>query len=150
MSSKMNVQETEKRLGLMFCQFEKHAISASQMLADAKPEIKGLGEEQVKRTKEKVFGNIIESIEGGGYPAESEDNWNNAMVRSLVAFILLPILSAFRQETGRSVRLQRGDRKVGDTISANFVTFGDRKLVFIVEAAQPSIWPAKRDRKSVV
>ena len=128
----------------MFCQFEKHAISASQMLADAKPEIKGLGEEQVKRTKDKVFQNILDSIEGGGYPTESEDNCNNAMVRSLVASILLPILAAFRHETGRSVRLQRGDRKVGDTISANFIGYGDRRLVFIVEAAQPSIWPAKR------
>ena len=140
----MNVQRTEKRLGLMFYEFEKHAISASQMLADAKPEIKGLGEEQVQCTKETVFNNIIELVEGEGYPTEFEDNCNNVRVRGLVYSILVPILIAFRGETGREVRLQRGNRKEGDTISANFVGFGDRKFVFVVEAAKSSIWQAKK------
>ena len=136
----MDMQETEKRLGLMFHEFEKHAISTSQMLADVKPEIKGLGEEQVERAKENIFNSIVDLIKIQGYPTESNDNFNKASVNDLVFFILLPIYTAFRRETGRELRLQREK----DTISTDFIGVGDRKYVFVVEAAKSSIGQAKR------
>ena len=138
----MNVQETEKKLGLRFREFEKHAISPSQMLADVKAEIQGLGEEQVERAKDEVFNRIISLGPGEGYPVVYDDR-NNAKARDLVLFTVFPILIAFQRETGRKVHLQRGDRRVGDTISANFVGFGDRKYVFLVEATKSSIGQAR-------
>ena len=137
----MNMQEIEERLGLMVPEeFEKHAIPASQMLADAKPEIKGLGEEQVEHTKEKVFNNIVEFIEAEGYPTEFDVYFDKTKINDLVASILLPIVIAFRRETGRELHLQREL----DTISTNFIGVKGRKFVFVVEAAMLSIGQAKR------
>ncbi|PUU73691.1 hypothetical protein B9Z19DRAFT_1111067 [Tuber borchii] len=137
--SKMNTQETEERLGLIFKKFERDAVSISQMLADAKPEFKGLGEEQVEGTKKKIFNNIIDLINVEGYPSEANDDFNKANVNDLVAFIL-PIVTAFQRGTGRELRLQR-ER---DIITTNFIGNGDHKFAFVVEAQKAFIGQARR------
>ena len=136
----MNIQETEERLGFKLGEFAKRAIPASRMVANAKPEIKGLGEEQVERAKEKVFNNTVQFIEAEGYPTEFDFFFDEAKISDLVAIILLPIVIAFRRETGRKLHLQREL----DTISTNFIGIKGHKFVFVAEAAKSSIGQAKR------
>ena len=129
----MNMQEIEKKLGLTFSQFEKAAVSIRQMLADTKPEIKGLGEEQVERAKEKVFDNIVGLVEGAKYPGKGRAS-------TLAALIFIPVLAAFRRETGRKLRLQRKT----DTISATLVGAKGYKFLLVAEAKKAGIGNVKR------
>ena len=131
--SKMNMQEIEKKLGLTFSQFEKAAVSIRQMLADTKPEIKGLGEEQLERAKEKVFDNTVGLVEGAKYPGKGRAG-------TLAALIFIPVLAAFQRETGRKLRLLRKT----DTISATVVGTKDHKFFLVAEAKKAEIGNVKR------
>ncbi|PUU73018.1 hypothetical protein B9Z19DRAFT_1136116 [Tuber borchii] len=136
----MNTRETEKRLGFHFNEFERDAVSISQMLADVKPEFKELGEEEVMGIKEQIFHYILGFIEIEGYPSEANDNFNKANVNDLVLLVLFPIVRASQGQTGRELRLLREK----DIITTNFIGTRDRKFAFIVEAQKASIGQAKR------
>ncbi|KAG0634876.1 hypothetical protein HOY80DRAFT_1025481 [Tuber brumale] len=104
---KVTLAEAEKRLGFMFMDFERQGISASQMLAEAKPEIEGLRKDQVQETKEKVYHHILEFLECEGYPTESVEDFQEANINDLVFTILAPIVADFRRKTGRNFSLLR-------------------------------------------
>ncbi|CUS06897.1 unnamed protein product [Tuber aestivum] len=151
--SKVTMTEAQQRLGFTFRQFESHSMPVSQMLAHIKPEIDGLGKDQVQKTKEKVFDNIVEFIEGECYPTESNEDFKEANVNDLVLLIILPILTAFRRETGCDLCLQREkeiiavDSETGgyqEFVVMDFIGLVDQKFVFVVEAMKSSVGQAKR------
>jgi len=152
----MNVQEAEKRLGLTFSKFEKDAVSICQMLADTKPESKGLGEEQVKCVKEKVFNNIVDLIEVSGYPTEANEYFEKANVDDLVLHIIFPIFTAFRRATGRYLFLPREKEifsmnskarrgNFQEFVCVDIIGIGNRKFIFVVKTTKSSIGQAKRE-----
>ncbi|RPA90860.1 hypothetical protein L873DRAFT_376842 [Choiromyces venosus 120613-1] len=147
------MEEAEKRLGFMVKKFERRGISVSRMLAEAKPEIEGLGKDQVQQTKEKVYDNIIEFVECEGYPTESDADFKEANINDLVFTILAPIVTAFRRKTGRDIYLQREkqitavDLKTGgyqEFVLVDLIGVGNQKFVFVVEAKKSSLGEAKR------
>ncbi|RPA92424.1 hypothetical protein L873DRAFT_1817612, partial [Choiromyces venosus 120613-1] len=151
--SKVTMQEAEKRLGFMVREFEKNAISVSHLLAQYKPEIEGLGKDEIQKTKEQVYDNIVQFIEGEGYPTESDEDFKEANVNDLVLLIILPILTAFRRKTGRNLYLQRekeiiaADSETGgyqEFVMVGFIGVGNQKFVFVVEAKKSSVGQAKR------
>jgi len=123
------------------------------MLSEAQLESTGLSDEQIKKTKEKVFDNIVECIEVKGYPTESNKNFNETSVPDVVLFTILPILTAFRYEVRRNIYLQRDreiiaeDKKMGgfqEFVGIDIVGPGQRKFVFIIEATNSLVGQAKR------
>ncbi|KAG0137535.1 hypothetical protein HOY82DRAFT_649257 [Tuber indicum] len=62
--SKASQRDAENRLGIKFANFEKVGVPVSRMLELAKPEIEGLTEDQLKKTKETVYENIVRYIDG--------------------------------------------------------------------------------------
>ncbi|KAG0638807.1 hypothetical protein HOY80DRAFT_965850 [Tuber brumale] len=152
--SKVTFEEAEERLGFRFKRFERHAISVSQMLAEAKPVIEGLGKDQVQETKEKVYDRIIEFVECEGYPTESDQDFKEANINDLVFAILAPIVTDFRRKTGRDICLLR-EKQI---ISVDWMTYGyeefvlvdligmkgHQKFVFVMGAKKSSLGEAKR------
>lgn len=151
--SRVTVDEAEKRLGFLFDRFEKQAIPVSRMLAEATPAISGLEETQIKETKENVYNRIIEFVEGEGYPTEYNEDFKEANVNDLVLQIILPILTAFRRQTGRELRLRREkeiisvDSETGgyqEFVVVDMIGVGNRKFVFVLEAKKSSVGEAMR------
>ncbi|RPA93365.1 hypothetical protein L873DRAFT_1748747 [Choiromyces venosus 120613-1] len=151
--SKVTMEEAEKRLGFMITEFEDDAIPVSLMLAEAKPEIEGLGKDEVQETKAKVYDHIVEFLEGEGYPTESDEDFKEANINDLVFAIIIPIIAAFRHKTGRKLRLRREkeitavDSETGgyqESIMMDLIAVGSRKFVFLVEAKRSSLGEAKR------
>ncbi|RPA94616.1 hypothetical protein L873DRAFT_1415496 [Choiromyces venosus 120613-1] len=151
--SKVTMREAEKRLGFRFAEFEKHDISVSQMLAESKPEIEGLRKDQVQETKDKVFHGIVDFIEAEGYPTQSDEDFKEANINDLVFTILVPIIAAFRRNTGRKLLLQREkqitavDLETGgyeEFVMVDLIGVENQKFVFLVEAKRSSLGEAKR------
>ncbi|KAG0138694.1 hypothetical protein HOY82DRAFT_595169 [Tuber indicum] len=143
--SKVSILEAENRLGIKIVEFEMRGIPVSQMLAQAKSKIQGLRNDQIQKTKEKVFENIVQYIEGEleGFPTEFNKNFNEANVNELVLLIILPILTALRYETGRDLLLLRekemiatGSKMPGfrEVVRRDFIKIEDTKFVLFVEA----------------
>ncbi|KAG0642764.1 hypothetical protein HOY80DRAFT_1020509 [Tuber brumale] len=151
--SKVTLAEAEQRLGFMFMDFESHGISASHMLAEAKPEIEGLRKDQVQETKEKVYDGIVEFIECEGYPTESVEDFKEANINDLVFTILAPIVADFRRKTGRNIRLLREKQITAldsktcgyqEFVLMDLIGVENKKYVFVVEAKKSSLGEAKR------
>ncbi|RPA91443.1 hypothetical protein L873DRAFT_1794845 [Choiromyces venosus 120613-1] len=151
--SNVTRDEAERRLGFPFEKFERQAIPVSRMLAEATPAIDGLRKDEIKETKENVYHNIIEFLEGEGYPTESTEDFNEANVNDLVLFIILPILMAFTRMMGRDLRLRREkeiisvDSETGgyqEFVVVDMIGVGNRKFVFVLEAKKSSVGEAMR------
>ncbi|KAG0635650.1 hypothetical protein HOY80DRAFT_981146, partial [Tuber brumale] len=151
--SKVTLAEAEERLGFRFANFELYGIFVSQMLAEAKPVIDGPGKDQVQETKEKVYDRIIEFVECEGYPTESDQDFKEANINDLVFAILAPIVSDFRERTGRNIFLRREkeitapDSKTygyQEFVLVDLIGLEREKYVFVVEAKKSSLGEAKR------
>ncbi|KAG0633431.1 hypothetical protein HOY80DRAFT_991622 [Tuber brumale] len=151
--SKFNLAEAEERLGFRFMDFESHGISVSHMLVEAKPEIEGLGKDQVQETKEKVYDQIVQFIECEGYPTESDEGFKEPNINDLVFSILAPIVTDFRCKTGRNICLLRekqitaSDSKTygyQEFVLVDLIGLEPEKYVFVVEAKKSSLGEAKR------
>jgi len=141
----------EERLGLDLDEFEKHALSVTEMLAGAGSTSKGLGETELEVVKEQVFNNIIGFIEIEGYPVDSPD-FKEANVNDLVFTILCPILLAFQSTTNRKLHLLREKEIIStDAKTEGFQEFacinkietGDEKFVFVIEAKKANLLGGK-------
>jgi hypothetical protein len=151
--SKVTSAEAQKRLGFRFSNFERHGISVSHMLAEAKPEIEGLGKDQVQETKEKVYDRIIEFVGCEGYPTESDEDFKEANINDLVFSILAPIVSDFQERTGRNIFLRREKQITAvdsttygyqEFVLVDLIGLEDEKYVLVVEAKKSSLGEAKR------
>ncbi|KAG0643672.1 hypothetical protein HOY80DRAFT_944770, partial [Tuber brumale] len=151
--SKVSLAEAEKRLGFRFMKFECHGISISQMLAEAKPEIEGLGKDQVQEIKEKVYDRIIEFVGCEGYPTESVESFKEANINDLVFSILAPIVSNFRERTKRDIFLLREKQITApdsktygnqEFVLVDLIGLENEKYVFVVEAKKSSLIEAKK------
>ncbi|KAG0642766.1 hypothetical protein HOY80DRAFT_998230 [Tuber brumale] len=151
--SKVSLAEAEKRLGFMFMDFERLGIPPSHMLAEAKPVIDGLGKDQVQETKEKVYARILEFVECEGYPTESLEDFKEANINDLVFSILAPIVSDFRERTGRNICLLREKQITApdsktysyqEFVLVDLIGLENEKYVFVVEARKSSLREAKR------
>ncbi|KAG0138697.1 hypothetical protein HOY82DRAFT_544583 [Tuber indicum] len=140
----VTMEEAEKRLGFRFVKFEKHAVSVSQMLAEVKPAIEGLGEDQVQETKEKIYDRIVELFHVEGYPTESNEDYKEANINDLLFSILTPIVADFRGKTGRDICLLREKQIIApDSRTQGYQKFV-LKYVFVMEAKKSPLGEAKR------
>ncbi|CUS10779.1 unnamed protein product [Tuber aestivum] len=151
--SRVSMLDAEKRLRLIFREFERSTISTSQMLAQVKSDIKGLQDDQLQQAKEEVFNNMVGFIEVEGYPTELDEDFKVANINDLVLLTIFPILLAFRRETGYQLELLREkeiiftDSETGgyeEFVGMDFIGIGNRRLVFVVEAMRSSIGQAKK------
>ncbi|KAG0643675.1 hypothetical protein HOY80DRAFT_944802 [Tuber brumale] len=151
--SRVTLAEAEKRLGFRFNNFERHGISVSHMLSEAKPEIEGLGKDQVQETKERVYDQIVQFIECEGYPTESDEDFKEANINDLVFTILAPIVTDFRRKTGRNTCLCREKQVTAldsqtygyqELVLVDLIGLEHEKYVFVVEAKKSSLGEANR------
>ncbi|CUS10967.1 unnamed protein product [Tuber aestivum] len=151
--SRVSMPDAQKRLGFRFRDFEEDGMPVSQMLAETKPQIEGLSNDQIQQIKQTVFNNMVQFIQVEGYPTESDENFKEANVNDLVLLTIFPILAAFRCETGHKVELLREkeiiatDSETGGTeefVGMSVIGVGNQKFVFVVEAKKASIGQAKK------
>ncbi|PUU82250.1 hypothetical protein B9Z19DRAFT_1121016 [Tuber borchii] len=152
--SKVSVEDAEKRLGLMLDIFETYGISISRMLDQVRPNINGLGEDQLHQVKCQVYQNILDFLLAEGYPAMVED-FTEANVTDLALLIMLPILTALqhikegRLSLIREKEIIKTDFKTQpggyrEFIGMDTLEIGKRKFVLVVEAKNSNLALAKR------
>lgn len=128
-------------------------MTVGQMLMEAEDRTKGLDEDRVQLTKEKVFNNLTKFIEAIGYPRDNYDH-SEANVHDMAFAIIFPIFYTFRTETKRQLRLTREkeiisiDRYTGgyQEIVITDTVAGPKsdKYVLVVEAKKASLKSAKK------
>jgi len=147
------MQQAEKRLGLQFHQWERSCVPFNKMLAQDGLKTESIHGGQFQKIKQRIYDKIVEYLEAEGYPTESIDDFNAANVNDLVLVIILPILSAFKRETGHNIFLEREkeiipDESVadgrGESVVTDYIRAGERKYVFVVESMKSYSGPAKR------
>ncbi|KAG0138683.1 hypothetical protein HOY82DRAFT_544544 [Tuber indicum] len=150
--SKVSMRETEEKLDMIFSKFEPFCTPVDQMLAQAKPTIKGLSTHQVRKAKEMVYQNIVQYLTGEGYPTEELEDYNEANLNDLVLLIILPILTELKGETGCSLLLRR-EQEIPPTdsepgsfqqfVRMDFIGVRDKRFVLVVEAKKSTVGQAK-------
>lgn len=142
--SNMTQADADKRLG--FRAEELKAVSVARMLAEAKHKPGGDG---ISKTKEKVYGDIVQYLDTEGYPTEGNSDFNEANVSDLVLYIIGPILSSFRRKTGRNVRLRREKEIISvggkeEFVVVDLVAVAEEQFVLMVEGKRSSLGQAER------
>ena len=130
--SEMTLAAAEERLGLDLQRFVSDAISVDHMLEQAKYKIEG--SEDIKETKEKVFGNILEYLLFEGYPTEAGPDFKRANINDLILYTIGPIIFDF------NITLDEGDvllRREKEIISPDSKTGGYGEFVVVEE---PGKW----------
>jgi len=149
--SEMTPAAAEERLRINFQKLLSEAIPVSQMLAEAHLGIKSTREDAIKRTKEKVWGRIVEYLNFEGYPTEACPDFKRANVNDLVLYIIGPILYHFNivMDEGdillrREKELISSDSKTGgygEFVLIEQVTWTKDMLILIIES-KPSLGEA--------
>lgn len=102
---KVKLPDAEKRLDVII-QDKGEGIPIGQIMWDAQLESGGQYDKQIKNTKEKVFDDNVECINGEGYQTESKDKFNKVNIADVVLLIIFQILTAFRLEVSHNLCLQ--------------------------------------------
>lgn len=139
--SSMTDEAAEERLGISFEDLEVQAIPVQEMLKLAKNG-DAVAADTIEQLKEKVYDRIIEYIGFEGYPTGRGD-FTEANVNDLVLYILGPILTAFKKETGRNIRLRREKEIIAmdsatagkeEFIVIDVISISEKKFVLVVES----------------
>jgi len=102
--SNISISDAQKRLGFRVEKLK--AISVAKMLADANYEPGGVG---LSKTKEKVYGDIVQYLDTEGYPMVGIPEFNDANASDLVYTITSPILE-FQTQEGAGCMFAEGER----------------------------------------
>lgn len=94
------------------------------------------------KTKEKVYGDILQYLDTEGYPIDVDSDFNEANVSDLVLYIVGPILSSFKRKTGRDVFLRREKETIStkeEFVVVDLVSVAEEKFVLIVKVKGSSL-----------
>jgi len=155
--SEMTPAAAEERLRINFQKLLSEAIPVSQMLAEAHLGIKSTSdiestrEDAIKRTKERVWGRIVEYLNIEGYPTEASPDFKRANVNDLILYIIGPILWDFNIVMDEDDILLRRQKEListdsktggyGEFVLIDKVSWTKDMLILIIES-KPSLGEA--------
>ena len=147
--SKVTVKEAEQRLGFRIQSLER--ITIDEILAEGNDDF---GDDDVVKTKEKVYDQILQYLEIEGYPTEAAEEFKVASINDLVFSTISPILRHFIRRTQRKdVQLRRGkeivatDEETGgfeEFVVVDLISVTEERYVFVVEGKRSSIGKAMK------
>ncbi|KAF8533426.1 hypothetical protein BDD12DRAFT_487215 [Trichophaea hybrida] len=150
--SNITAEQAEERLGFRFRTLR--GIAVEGMLADGRYGVEGLEVDAINKTKEKVYGRILEYLRVEGYPTEADPSFKEVNINDLVYAIISPILDDFICSTGRNnVQLLREkevvstDGQTGSTeefVVVDLISVKEEKFILIVEAKRSSLEQAMK------
>lgn len=148
--SNMTIKDAEKKLGIMMTSLREEAVSVTDMLS---VHIERVERDVILKTKEKVYERILEHFEMEGFPGEEEPDFKEANVNDLVHSILSPIVTDFRRQTGRNIRLRREKQIVSmdcetggseEFVMMDVISVTEKNFVFVIEAKRSSLGQAMK------
>lgn len=121
--------------------------------ANSKCDIEEIGTNTIKGIKEKVYARIIGYLQFEGYPSEASLDFKEANINDLVLYIIGPVLSDFKSETGRNILLRREkelispDAQTGgyeEFVVVDKISVMKQWFILIIEAKRSSLGEAIR------
>ncbi|KAG0132797.1 hypothetical protein HOY82DRAFT_285272 [Tuber indicum] len=145
--SKMTIPDAEKRLGL---RLNLRGTSLDRIL-DGKSGL--LGSDSILKVKMKIYQNLVDYIEAGGYPTEADADFKEANINDIVAATIYPIIAQFKRETKRGLHVSREKEIIGtsedprtsgleDFVLMDYISYDQAKYVLVVEAKRASLGEA--------
>jgi hypothetical protein len=145
--SNMTIDAAYERIGLNSNSFAYEEIRVDHMLKEAQGRIEGFGMDDIQKVKEKVYDRILDYLDSKGFPVEGGLDFKEANICDLVILIICPIISHFKRNTGRRIRLLREKEIVsidsetggyGKFVAVDKIGITKQRVIFVVEPNTPS------------
>ncbi|KAG0634330.1 hypothetical protein HOY80DRAFT_535786 [Tuber brumale] len=145
--SEITVHEAEDLLGL---RLNLPGTPLKQML-EGKSGL--LGPDAILKLKRKIYQDLVDYVEIGGYPTEANPNFEEANIKDLVIFAMYPVMAQFKRETGRKLYSARekeitsidsSTSGMQEFVLMDYISYDRMKYVLIVEAKKVSLEEARK------
>ncbi|KAG0637672.1 pyridoxal phosphate-dependent transferase [Tuber brumale] len=145
--SNMTIRAAEKRLGI---RFNMAGIPPKKMLEG---KIRLLGPDTILKVKRRVYQNMVDYLEAGGYPGEDDPDFKEANISVIVAATIYPTIAQFKRETKRALHISC-EKEITSTDSStsgieefvvmDYISYDQMRYVLVVEAKKASLGEATK------
>ncbi|KAG0124740.1 pyridoxal phosphate-dependent transferase [Tuber indicum] len=143
--SRITIREAEDRLGL---RLNIPGVPLERILEGKRG---SLGPDSLLKLKRKIYQNLVDNIESGGYPTEADADFKEADINDIVAATIRPVIAQFRRETKRDLHLAREKEitskdfstgGVEEFVVMDYISYNRMEYVLVVEAKKASLGEA--------
>ncbi|KAG0632804.1 hypothetical protein HOY80DRAFT_731632 [Tuber brumale] len=144
----MTIREAEKRLGIRL----NMPGTPLKRILEEKSSL--LGPDTILKVKRRIYQNMVDYLEAGGYPTEADPDFKEANISVIVAATIYPIIAQFKRETKRALHISyekeitsidSSTSGMEEFVVMDYISYDQMKYVLVVvEAKKTSLGEAMK------